>query len=148
MQNIVIHEAKDNDKAKIIGLSKQWEEEGITYGYVACSQDILASYRIWIADHNNKPIGFLFGKNEISEGMCVIPKGTSYFEIEDFYLLSEFRSKGIGTMFFKHIEAQLKIENIEYILLSTATKDYSKILKFYTEKIGLTVWTTTLFKQL
>jgi len=53
-------------------------------------------------------------------------------------------------MFFKYIEAQLKNENIEYILLSTATKDYSKIIKFYTEKIGLTVWvwTTTLIKQI
>ena len=148
MQDIAIYEAKYNDKDKIIGLSKQWEEEGITYGYAACSQDVLLQYRVWIANYYDTAVGFLFGKSEISNGMCVIPKGASYFEIEDFYLLPDFRNKGIGTMFFKHIEEQLKNENIKYILLSTATKDYAKILKFYTEKVGLTVWTTTLFKQI
>jgi GNAT superfamily N-acetyltransferase len=42
--------------------------------------------------------------------MSVIPKSASYFEIEDFYLVPNYRNKGIGTIFFEYMEQQLKMK--------------------------------------
>jgi len=149
MNDIRIFEVRnDEDKSNVLGLSKLWENENITYGYTACTKEIFDSNRVWIIHEDYFAIGFLYGKQEKSEGMSVIPKDASYFVIDDFYLVPNYRNKGIGTIFFEYVEQQLKNEGIEYVLLSTATKNHEKITRFYTEKVGLTVWTTTLFKKL
>lgn len=145
---IYFREAIYSDLQKIKDLSKQWETENITYGYIACSVERLDEYQVWVANADDIMIGFLFGIRKTSEGLCVIPKDNVYFEIEDFYLLPEYRNLGIGRMFYLHVEKQIVDEGIKYILLSTATKDYQKIIKFYTENVGFTVWSTTLFKQI
>lgn len=88
------------------------------------------------------------GQRKISEGICVIPKDKIYFDIEDLYITPEFRNRGIGKVLFKYVEEYLKHKHIDYLLLSTATKDHLKIQNFYTQKMGMTVWTTTLFKNI
>lgn len=148
VQQIDIREATRIDMPKIVELAKHWESENITYGYIACSTETMDEFQVWVATSKDSVIGFLFGKRKISEGLCLIPIDSMYFEIEDFYLLPEFRDKGVGRMFYLHVEKQLINEGIKYILLSTATKDYTKIIKFYTEIVGFTVWSTTLFKQI
>ena len=144
---IDIREATNADMPGIVALSQQWEAENITYGYVSCTPEILGLYRVWVASTADTVIGFLFGKKTMSDELCVIPAGAATFEVEDFYLLPEFRNLGIGKNLLHHVEKQLQGEGTKYLLLSTATKDHQKIVKFYLET-GFTVWTTTLFKQI
>lgn len=148
MSEVICQKAIKSDKEEIIALSAQWEKENITYGYAACSQGLLSEYSAFCAKINNKCIGYLFGKKMIAENICVFPDGSSYFMIEDFYVIPEYRNQGIGKQLYAFVEQNLKQEGTQGILLSTATKEYKKIQNFYSVQLGLTVWTTTFFKNI
>jgi ribosomal protein S18 acetylase RimI-like enzyme len=146
MNEVICQKAIELDKEEISSLSAQWEKENITYGYVACSPGLLFEYSAFCAKINNKCIGYLFGKKIIAENICVFPDGSSYFEIEDFYIKPEFRNQGIGKQLYEFVEQTLKQEGTQGILLSSATKNYKKIQEFYTSQVGLKVWTMTFYK--
>ncbi|WP_099204379.1 GNAT family N-acetyltransferase [Scatolibacter rhodanostii] len=148
MKLLTIRIATEQDKYDIIKLSQKWESENITYGYIANTYEALRKYTIWSALYDDCVIGFLMGHHTNSEDWCIIPKDNAIFCIEDFYILPEFRDKGIGQILFDFVEKALKDSQIDYILLNTATKDYARIQNFYTEKLDIKVWTTTLFKNL
>jgi hypothetical protein len=47
MQDILIFEVQnDVDKSNVLLLSKLWENEDITYGYTACTNEIFDSNRV------------------------------------------------------------------------------------------------------
>jgi GNAT superfamily N-acetyltransferase len=144
----IFQKAIESDKKDISALSAHWETENITYGYAACSPEMLSDFSAFCAKIDGKCIGYIFGKRKIAEHICVFQDGISYFEIEDFYVIPEFRNQGIGKQLYEYVEQNLKQEGIQGILLSTATKEYKKIQKFYAEQLGLTVWTTTFFKNI
>lgn len=78
----------------------------------------------------------------------IIPDETSYFELEEIYVIPEHRSSGIGTMLFNWLELFLKSCQVTNIVLSTATKNYQKILEFYVRKLNMKVWSIRLFKNI
>ena len=61
--------------------------------------------------------------------------------------LPEYRNKGIGKTLFRLIEDEVK-DKVDFITLSTATKDYKKILKFYVDGSGMSVHSSYLFKKI
>lgn len=71
-----------------------------------------------------------------------------FFEVEELYVKPELRSKGIGKQLFQYMEEKLKAENVELILLSTATKNYRAILHFYLDELGMEFWNARLFKRI
>ena len=74
--------------------------------------------------------------------------GTPYFEIEELYVVPECRNQGVGRALFQFVEQELKAVGIEYMMLSTATKNYKKILHFYIDELGMDFWSARLFKKL
>ena len=77
----------------------------------------------------------------------VMPEGTPYFEVEEIYVIPEERSKGIGSSLFEYAEKAVKNE-AEYIVLSTATRNWKAIFHFYLEELGMEFWNARLFKKL
>ncbi|HBL83945.1 MAG: hypothetical protein A2Y17_03930 [Clostridiales bacterium GWF2_38_85] len=148
MSNFLFRESLNSDNSAILELSKKWESENITYGYIACSIETLEKSNVWVTTEENKIVGYLHGKSAISKEICTIPNNLLYFEIDDFYILPEYRDNGLGKLFFNYVEAELKKNNIKYILLSTATKDHKRIQNFYNKKLNFNFWTTTFFKQI
>lgn len=132
---------------EVVSLSKKWENEAITHGLVAGSADSFKQLLIWTCTYNDCVIAYLSGSKRFSENMCVFPPNTDYFEIDELYVRPEWRSKGIGTKLFHYVEQEVKKQNIEYLLLSSATKDYQKVLDFYT-RMGMDVWTLMFYKKL
>jgi ribosomal protein S18 acetylase RimI-like enzyme len=148
MEGILFREATDRDLEAVAALSRAWAREDITYGYGENTPEILREYTLWCAADGEAVVGYLMGRRKTAQDLCILPTGSPYFEVEDFYVSPDFRSRGIGEALFAWVEGRLREDGVAYILLSTATRDAGRIQRFYTQKAGMTVWTTTLFKKI
>ena len=148
---MIIYEAKLNDELleKLIAMSGDWEVENSTYGYRKNDRSNIEGNQIYLAEQDGKILGYLFGHEEKSErASSVVADGTPYFEIEELYVVPNHRSEGIGRALFHYAEQAVKAAGIEFIMLSTATKNYKSILHFYIDELGMDFWSARLFKKL
>ena len=145
-----IYEAAADRKTmeKLISLSKDWEAENSCYGYRANEPSDIEGNRIFLAEEEGEVTGYLFGRICRSENMkSVMPEGTPFFEVEELYVIPRKRSQGTGSMLFRTVEDNVKDE-AEYMVLSTATKNWKAILHFYIEELGMQFWSARLFRKL
>ena len=75
-----------------------------------------------------------------------IEVGDKCFEVEELYVIPNYRSKGIGKTLFSLLEKEVK-DNVQYIVLGTSTKDYKKTLKFYIDDNDMTYHSAFLIKK-
>ena len=141
-------ELDDRNIKAVIALSKEWESEDLTYGYCANNKNDLIGNDLFLAYLNNEIVGYLFGKcSVLNEAITPIDKGSKCFEINEIYVKEKYRSQGIGKALFEYTENYHK-QNVDYITLSTATKNYKSILNFYIEKMDMSFWSAKLFKKI
>ncbi len=133
--------------AELIELSRDWEAEQSCYGYRANTAEDIEGNRIFTAEENGRLIAYLFGYHEKSKGSSIISEGTAVFEVEELYVRPECRSKGIGRSLFAFAERAVR-DQAEYILLSTATKNFRAILHFYVDELDMSFWNARLFKRI
>lgn len=74
----------------------------------------------------------------------VMPRGTACFEVEELYVKTACRSRGVGSRF---MEDAVK-PDADYIVLSTAAKNFRAVLHFYIDEMGMDFWSAALFKKL
>ena len=137
----------DEDTVKqLIELSYIWEKEDITFGLRHNERSDLEEI-CYIAVDNGKIIGYTFGHYYYNEEYLTYGNvGDKFFSISELYVLPDYRNQGIGRKLFQLIEKEAK-ENAVCITLSTATKDYRRVLKFYNEAAGMSVHSSFLFKK-
>lgn len=141
-------ELNDSNTKAVIELSKKWESEDLTYGYCANDKNDLIGNDLFLAYSDDKIIGYLFGKSSVlKEAITPIDKGSKCFEINEIYVKENYRSQGVGKALFEYTENYYK-QNVDYITLSTATKNYKSILHFYIEKMDMSFWSAKLFKKI
>ncbi len=134
--------------AELISLSKDWEAENSCYGYRANQRDDIEGNRIFLARDGEKTVGYLFGHCFRSENMrSVMPEGSSCFEVEEIYVIPSRRSEGIGKALFEYATEIMKKE-AEYVTLSTATKNWKAIFRFYLDELDMTFWSARLFRRI
>ena len=134
--------------AELIRLSRDWEAEGSCHGYRKNTPADIEGNRIFLAEDGAEPIGYLFGHRETAEkASSIMPEGTPFFELEELYVRPEYRRFGIGKRLFAFAE-QAVSEDAEFLMLSTATKNWRAILHFYLEELGMEFWSARLFKKL
>ncbi len=146
---IDITQAILNEKVKedLLAMSNRWETEGITFGYRANSVETLKNEDIFLANLGGQTVGYLLCHRYVQEEYsAAIPRGMGCLEIEDLYILPEYRSRGIGQALYQFAVDSYG-ETVDYVTLSTATKDYRSILHFYIEELGMTFWSARLFKE-
>ena len=132
----------------LITLSEEWEKENSCYGYRKNTIDDIEGNRVFVAEENDEIIGYLFGHKDITkEDTTIYKNNEDFFEIEELYVRKDYRSQGIGSKLFKYVEEELK-DDIQLIMLSTATKNYKAILHFYIEELGMEFWSARLFKRI
>ncbi len=135
-------------EAQLIAFSKDWEAEQSCYGYRANTHEDIAGNRIFLAEEDGQAIGYLFGHVFLSQNATsVMPEGTPCFEVEELYVIPSMRSQGVGAALFRHAAAALSGE-AEYLMLSTATKNWRAILHFYIGELGMEFWSARLFKKI
>ena len=67
--------------------------------------------------------------------------------MDEIYVLPEYRSQGAGRALFSALEEYAN-GKASFITLGTSTKDYKKILKFYSEDNGMTFHSAFLIKNI
>lgn len=133
---------------KLTALSREWENENSCRGYRENNRADLEGRRFFTARENGRLIAYLFGAIcHEEEGNSVLEKSTPFFELDELYVVPDRRSQGIGRELFSFAEKALGGET-EWILLSTATKDWKKILHFYLDELGMDFWSARLFKKI
>jgi len=145
-----IYETVLDDKVlkALIRLSKDWAAENSCYGYRQNDKSDIEDNRIFLAEESGDVVGYLFGKVNRSEQMkSIMPEGTPYFEVEELYVVPERRSRGIGEKLFRYAEETVKTD-AEYMVLSTATKNWKAIFHFYLDELNMTFWSARLFRKI
>ena len=133
---------------KLISFSKDWAAENSCWGYRANEPSDIEGNRIFFAEEEGTVIGYLFGRICKSVNMySIMPEGTPFFEVEELYIVPGRRSQGAGSELFHHVEEIVGSE-AEYMVLSTATRNWRAILHFYIDELGMQFWSARLFKKL
>ena len=132
----------------LLSLSRDWEAEGSCYGYRANEREDIVGNRVFLAEEDGAVLGYLFGKRSEAKNMTsIMPEGTPFFEVMELYVVPARRSEGVGQALFRYVENAVQPE-LDYLLLSTATKNWRAILHFYIDMVGMDFWSATLFKKL
>ena len=130
---------------ELILMSIDWEKEDSCHGYRHNQREDIEGNRIFLAKDEDEILGYLFGHEEIQEkASSVIEEGKKCFEVMEIYVKPQYRDKGIGRKLFEYMEGNV---DADYLTLSTATKDYRSILRFYIEHLGMDFWSARLFKK-
>ena len=133
---------------RLTSLSKDWEAENSCFGYRANERADLEGNRIFLAEEDGETVGYLFGHVFKSENMrSVMPEGTDCFEVEELYVVPAFRSRGIGAALFRHASEAVK-EEAEFMILSTAARNWRAVFHFYLDELGMEFWSARLFKRI
>ena len=131
----------------LIRLSCDWEAENSCYGYRKNGRADIEGNRIFVAKDGEAVIGYLFGCLEKSEkAASIMPDGTPVFEVEELYVRPEYRSRGIGRDLFLHAEKAVQ-GDADFMMLSTATKNWKAVFHFYLDELGMEFWSARLFKK-
>lgn len=147
---MLIHEVNLDETVlnRLIRFSEDWTKENSCHGYRPNDRSDIEGNRIFFAEDNGNVIGYLFGKVYKSKQMkSIMPEGTPYFEVEELYVVPERRSQGIGEQLFRYTENAVKIE-AEYMVLSTATKNWKAIFHFYLDELDMNFWSARLYKKI
>ena len=150
MNGVSIREAALTDSVieTLIALSRDWANENSCHGYRANERSDIEGMRVFLAEEAGRVIGYLFGKPFHAEKTSsIMPADTPCFEVEELYVIPEMRSKGIGRALMAAAEEAVKGE-AEFLMLSTATKNWRAILHFYIDEMGMEFWNARLFKKL
>lgn len=132
----------------LLKMSADWAGENICRGYYPNGLSDIQGNRIFLALDGEKPVGYLLGHVCNAERDSTVMKvGTPFFEVEELYIIPACRSKGLGGALFRYAEKTVKPE-AEFILLSTATKNWKAIFHFYLEELDMEFWSARLFKKI
>lgn len=133
----------------LIACSADWEAEESCFGYRKNEPTDIAGRRIFIAEADGALIGYLFGLSErTAQETSVAPADTPYFELEELYVVPQWRSRGVGRELFRVAEEAARAEGLPLLMLGTATKNWRAILHFYLDEVGMEFWSARLFKRL
>lgn len=132
----------------LLKMSADWAAENSCRGYYPNGESDIRGNRIFLAMDDGTPVGYLLGQVTRAErASSVMKENTPFFEVEELYIVPARRSQGLGGELFRFAEQCVKSE-AEYILLSTATKNWRSILHFYIEELGMEFWNARLFKKI
>ncbi len=147
---MLIREAELNDALleALIALSKDWVAEHSCYGYRANERSDIEGNRIFLAEDGGTILGYLFGHLSRSEKQSsVMPDGTFFFEVEELYVIPGQRSAGVGAALFAYAEDAVR-EEADYMMLSTATKNWRAVFHFYLDLLEMQFWSARLYKRI
>ena len=133
--------------AQLIALSQAWVDENISHGMVKNSREDIHE-PVFAALEGDRIVGYAFGHAYFkAKKTDSIPVGSRCFDVDELYVLPAYRSQGIGGRLFAALQAYAKTQG-DFLTLATSTKDYKRVLHFYTEQNGMDFHDAYLTKKL
>ncbi|MCP4646092.1 MAG: GNAT family N-acetyltransferase [bacterium] len=141
-QDFQSRQATAADVPALRSLQEQWAAEDITYGFVPADadaiEDALRSYA-FVAEADGQVIGFVTASCATSEGTAVVASGERYIELDDLFVVPEWRSGNVGGALVELVLEAAREEGVRKALVYSATKDVRRVLAFY-ERHGFRSW--------
>lgn len=145
---IMYRKAKEQDLPQVVKLSELWEAENATYGLRANSADLLKPFLgdyFWLAEKQGEIIGYITGSVQESEGLAVIEKGEKYLEIDEVYVLPDYRNRKVGHTLVDQLLQSAEAGGVTRSLVYSASKQWREIIGFY-EKHGFKMWFVQMYR--
>ncbi len=152
MEQVFIRTCTPDDIDAVVQLERQWEREEIAYGdfnpmsreaFIAILERFPAYFLL--AERDGQIVGYIHGSVQRHTPVDVIPAQEPYVEIENIYVQRDFRNGAIGGQLLERLCDVARHEGIQRFVVSTASKETDKILRFYRSH-GFTPWYIHLFK--
>lgn len=144
--NYEFRELDENTVGTLIELSKKWCEEDCSYGMAVNTEEDIRT-PLCVAVDNDEIVGYIFGHYYTAKSKTsYIDIGCNCFTVDELYVLPAYRSQGVGKELFRRMEQEVEA-SCAYITLSTSTKDYKKILRFYVEELDMSFHNAFLIKS-
>jgi ribosomal protein S18 acetylase RimI-like enzyme len=151
MKNVLIRQCTHQDVESIFQLDKLWDEENIAYVFTYGSrEDFMADFERFqkyflVAESDGQIVGYINGSVLINEKVAVLPEQETYLEIENIYVLPQFRNRHVGGDLIEKLLEIAEQNGIKRFVVTTVTKDMDRIVKFY-RSYGFKPWYVELFK--
>jgi GNAT superfamily N-acetyltransferase len=98
-----------------------------------------------VAEHDGQLVGYIHASTDYEQRVEVIPEPEPYVEIEDIYVLPDFRNQDIGGKLLERVFEVAQAAGIQSFVVGTKSKDTDRILKFY-RCHGVKPWHIQFFK--
>jgi len=150
MTNVLIRGCTHQDLEGIWQLEKLWKEEDVAYVWYGNRDSLIADFERFpkyflVAETEDRIVGYVNGSVVVNETVDVLPKAKTYLEVENIYVMAEFRDMHVGGDLLERLLAVARDNGIERFVVSTVTKDIDRILRFY-RSYGFKPWYVELFK--
>ena len=148
MTDVTIRQATSDDIDAVLELQARLDAEGIGYGYKPNTREFVAERLgplFFVAETDDRIVGFAYGSLHTSEGLAVTPAGERYLEVDDIYVAPDLRSEGIGGRLLERLLEAAHEDGVSRIHVFSASMDHDRVLRFY-RRHGFTPWGVQLFK--
>ena len=136
------------DLRALLALSLAWAEEGCCPGYSANDPAEYAGKEIRVARREGRIIAYALGHfRTLDQTTSYGRDGERVFELDELYVLPEYRGRGVGQALFRRLEADVRAR-ADVIELIAASRDYAGLMKLYIDELGMTFNHALLVKRL
>jgi ribosomal protein S18 acetylase RimI-like enzyme len=148
---MIIRECTLEDIDEIFQLDSQWDQENITHDFTFCSREEVVAYLqrspiyFFVAESDGRIVGYINGSVHHNEKVPVIARQEPYLEIDNVYVILEFRDKGVGSKLMERLLGLAEQHGIESFIVDSVSTDMDKIINFYRGH-GFKLWYVQLFK--
>jgi len=126
-----IRAATPEDLSDMLALSREWAEEGVTYGYSPIGEEEFSGYRCWVAEVEGQVAGYAAGTASTArQDTDTQWAGKRYFELKELYVRQERRNLGIGRLLLERVEKDARQDGLSYLMLSAANRNPEPLLRF------------------
>lgn len=129
----------ENDKhiETLLKLSKAWADENSCPAYCENEPGEFINHEVYIAMDNNQIVAYALGNiKELKEKTSYNEVGEKAFELDEIYVVANYREKGIGKALYKFIEDDIH-DKVDVIGVIATSYEYKKLLKFYIEDLNM-----------
>ncbi len=141
--------AKRGELKEIARLSEVFASEGCCNNIYADDEEYFICKNTFVALENDEIIGYAYGifGEEVYKRSYAMPKDV-YFELEEMYVLPQYRNKNVGQKLFCEVENFAIKNGAKTLRLNAVSKNYKSLLNFYIDKLNMQFISAFLVKKL